>query len=405
MITGLNHRRHEAIHDIRKLLVKIKYLATIIASFLLFAVVSAQPYSIRANRGLNLRAAPSLSADIAATVRMGAILNVVGHAGGWLKINRDGNEVWLADWVNFSRVNGSQETSSATGTTSEIDNCCFVDRECATDHQWVDGYWAYQNGHCATETSSQPMNPTTSETSVIDNCCFAGWLCRTDQEWQNGYFAYQYNQCGQGAPTGFVSSCCQSGWNCSTELDRWLGDKVIKEGFECDQPKQVAYGRTVIDGSETFIRQITASLEYLKARTPHWYAYIVNGVRKIRGGPWGPGTFAFQDSLNIAPPHAREATIVLAGTLLHEACHVNRIMEGSFFTTSGYDTVEGFSVEENICEVLREGALTEANPRRPTNPWLEAALAHYFNNGGQFDFQAAANGQRDRAFWLLSQGI
>ena len=123
---------------------RAKCFALIIAGLVLRAGSSAQEYSIRANRGLNLRAAPSLYADIADTVRTGAVLEVVGKSGSWLKINRNSNEVWLADWVNYSRVDsGPLESPAAT----PIDNCCFVDRPCQSDQEWVAGYWAYQNGH------------------------------------------------------------------------------------------------------------------------------------------------------------------------------------------------------------------------------------------------------------------
>ena len=67
-----------------------------------------------------------------------------------------------------------------------------------------------------------------------------------------------------------------------------------------------------------------------------------------------------------------------------------------------YDTVEGFSIEENVCEVIRVGALKEVDPSRPPNPYLEAALNHFFSNGGRFDFDGAAHAQREKAFQLLS---
>lgn len=392
---------------------KFRYLAILVACFLVFAVASAQGYSIRANRGLNLRAMPSVNADIAGTVRSGAILEVVGESDGWLQIKWPGSAVWLASWVAYSRLDNITETSSqpASNTASQVDNCCFVDRQCTTDREWTDGYWAFQNGHCAAPPQSQSGTsapPASMQSGPIDNCCFAGWVCRTDQEWINGFHAYHHGQC-EASPVlqhGTANSCCQLGWNCTNALDQWLGEKVVNEGFECGMPVERAYGRTVLAGSETFMAQTIAALEYLKSRVPHWYAYIVNGVPKIRGGPWGPGTFAFAGiAFNIAPPHAEEGPVVYAGTMLHEACHVNRNIDGSDTTTGPYNTVHGFSVEENICETMREGALTEANPSRPANPWLRDAIAFYRSHGGQYDFQAAANGQRDRAFWLLSQGI
>ena len=124
-----------------------KYIAILLASLVLFGIVSAQEYAIRANRGLNLRAAPGLNANIADTVASGSVLHVVGASGNWLKISRNGNEVWLADWVNFSRVESSEQSSFGQ-RTSQIDNCCFVDRQCRTDAEWEAGYWAFQNNHC-----------------------------------------------------------------------------------------------------------------------------------------------------------------------------------------------------------------------------------------------------------------
>ena len=385
---------------------RARILAAVIFASLLCSVSAAQGYSIRITYNTNLRADASLSASIVETAPAGTNLHVVNQIGRWLSINRNGNELWMAGWVSHTRVEGSGGTSSQTRTSSNIDNCCFVDRQCATDQQWEDGYWAYQNGQCAAQTSSQAVSPVSSESSDIDNCCFAGWQCTTEQEWINGYHAHRSNQCVQATPAAVVvNSCCQLGWNCTNGLDRWLGETVVNEGFECGTPVQRAYGRTLLAGSETFIAQTIAALEYLKSRVPHWYAYIVNGVPKIRGGPFGPGTFAYLGAVNIAPPHAQEGAVVYAGTLLHEACHLNRNNDGSDRTTEPYNTVDGFSVEENICETVREGALTEANPSRPANPWLRDAIAYFRDHGGQYDFQAAANGQRDRAFWLLSQGI
>ena len=87
----------------------VRFIATIAAMLMLGALAAAQEYSIRANRGLNLRAAPSLTADIAGTVRSGAILQVVGESGRWLMVNWPGNDVWLANWVDFSRVDNSSQ--------------------------------------------------------------------------------------------------------------------------------------------------------------------------------------------------------------------------------------------------------------------------------------------------------
>ena len=387
---------------------KVKMFAAMLAVLLLCSLVSAQGYYIQVTFNTNLRASHSLEADIVETAPAGTTLHVVDQLGRWLTINRNGNEVWMAGWVSHTRVDSGGQTSSQSGTTAQIDNCCFVDRQCNSDQEWTDGYWAFQNGQCAAPTQSQSetsTQPAGDETGPTDNCCFVDRQCNSEYEWVVGFYAYQHNQCGTAPPSGIFTSCCQLGWNCTIEADRIIGQWVIEDGFDCEAPIQVAFGRTILEGSDEFITQVTAALEYLRSRVPHWYAFIVNGVPKIRGGPWGPGTFAVAGAFNIAPPHASEGAVVLSGTLLHEACHVNRDNDGSGATTGVHDTVPDFSIEENICETMREAAMTEANPARPTNPYLEAAIAFFYNHGGRYDFQAAANGQRDRAFWLLSQGI
>ena len=49
------------------------------------------------------------------TVPEGTILHVVGRFNRWLKIDRNGDIVWLADWVNYTRVDngGGQEQSQS----------------------------------------------------------------------------------------------------------------------------------------------------------------------------------------------------------------------------------------------------------------------------------------------------
>ena len=119
---------------------KTTTIAALIAGLIFVAAASAQEYSIRANRGLNLRAEPSLNADIAGTVRAGAILQVVGESGRWLSVNWPGSNVWLANWVSFSRVDTRSQPPTQTGTSGPIDNCCFVDRQCSSDLDWIGGY-------------------------------------------------------------------------------------------------------------------------------------------------------------------------------------------------------------------------------------------------------------------------
>ena len=134
---------------------KTKLFAAMIVVFVLYGVASAQDYGIRVNNNTNLRATYSLEGDRVETVPAGTILQVVGRFNRWLKINRNGNEVWMADWVGFTRVdNGGQEQiqtqePSPSQSNQIIDNCCYVDRQCHTEHEWTSGYWAFQNNHCS----------------------------------------------------------------------------------------------------------------------------------------------------------------------------------------------------------------------------------------------------------------
>ena len=96
-------------------------------------------------------------------------------------------------------------TRAQTGET-EIDNCCFVDRQCTTNYDWVSGYYAFQNSHCAAppqqrQSTSLPSQPQASSSSqpaaskTINNCCFTGWQCVSEEEWTSGYWAFQNDEC------------------------------------------------------------------------------------------------------------------------------------------------------------------------------------------------------------------
>ena len=237
---------------------------------LLCQVALAQGYAIRVDVNTNLRAGYSLKSVVVASAPAGSILQVIDSYNRWLKINRDGRELWMASWVRHSRVTESRQTPPA----AQVDNCCFVDRQCMTNQEWTDGYWAYQNNQCPTpgqtrqQTSAQPATttsadidnccyvdrqchrdqdwidgywayqrnqcpagatagqetapqPVSSTAAVVDNCCFVDRQCNTDQEWTDGYWAYQNNQCG--APAGGASAqegnCCSLGWQCHSDVD------------------------------------------------------------------------------------------------------------------------------------------------------------------------------------------
>ena len=277
---------------------KIKCFAMLITFCMLVALASAQPYSIRANRELNLRAEPSLDAEIAETIRSGALLQVVGKFNRWLKIDRNGREVWLADWVDFSRVDDSSEPTGSQQPTSPIDNCCGIDRQCQSDQEWIDGYWAYQNNQCPAPPQPQPVTPAqpvASAPATVDNCCYVDRQCASEAQWEAGYWAFQNNQCPVSA-----------------------------------KPTVLTPSRPRIEGSEAFVSKFTATLNLLQQNAPPWYDYVNRYVDLIRAVPDSDPTC--QSSVAFVHYEAArnvyfEACLAgldsdrLAGALVHEACH------------------------------------------------------------------------------------
>ena len=233
----------------------------------------------------------------------------------------------MADWVAYTRVEGSEPTPGQT--TSNIDNCCFVDRQCHTDQDWTDGYWAFQNNQCPapaqslTPTSSQPVSGAPAQ---IDNCCFVDRQCSSDQDWINGYHAYQNNQCGApGQSPASASSQSASGRSIRTAGALVIGSAGGRSILPSTRPLPRApsgkpfllnmtiavnttgnatatrIGRRAIGqyqsnlhcalpglisivGDPDFVDFYAQRLDQLKNRLPQRYDYVLNGLSKIQQG-------------------------------------------------------------------------------------------------------------------------
>lgn len=252
-----------------------------------FGTASAQEYSVRVTHNTNLRASYSLRSAIVETVGAGTILDVMRQFNRWLNISRDGQDVWLADWVPMTRV--EIETPRA------VDNCCYVDRQCSAEDEWEAGYWAFQHNECPAPARAQPQTPAQTEASSpesdpsnVDNCCFLNWQCYSDYDWQVGYETHQQNQCES-----------RSG---PSEAPKDFGSKI------------------------------SAALNMLRVRASHWYHYTVGALTNIqevsgnkirvnnRTGEtsWGAGTHIVQYG----------SVESVAALLVHEACHVQRRRAG-----------------------------------------------------------------------------
>ena len=269
---------------------KARRIAIALILFLLSSAASAQTYAIRVTNNTNLRASYSLESAVIASARAGTIVEVVGQFNRWLRVQRDGREFWMASWVSHSRVDAQQ-----SAPPSDVDNCCFVDRQCQTDQQWKDGYWAYQNRQCAAPAQSlTTAQPLSNAPETVDNCCFVGWQCRTDQQWNDGYWAFQNDA--------------------------------------CDHPG------IVIEGSPSFTAMMKRVLEMLKAGAPQWYDYVLNsGLQRIKMTP--PGDTGFTPhGMTYSQGYAESFTqdefyhIAIAGILTHESCHAFQWITGTATT-------------------------------------------------------------------------
>ena len=323
---------------------KTRLFASMIAVFFLASMAAAQNYNIRTSFNTNLRNTYSLQGNVVETVPSGTTLLVVGNQSRWLRISRNGVEVWMANWVRFTRVAGGEQTQSPTQTSSNIDNCCFVDRLCSSDSEWTDGYWAFQNGQCTAPPQTQTQTQTSTQTtstgpSLIDNCCYVDRQCNSDSDWTSGYWAYQNNQCAAPAqsqsPTSSqpvstdpsnVNNCCFLGWQCNNDQD-W------QSGFHAYQTNQCKHPGIALEGSPGFVSQMEDALDMLNSRAPQWYTYTIRGLDRIvqdlssdvPGVHVGGRVFHLDYSNDPPAGYSFDAhTTHNAGMLAHEACHVHR---------------------------------------------------------------------------------
>ena len=107
------------------------------------------------------------------------------------------NQDWVDGWHAFQR-NECPAGQPVAQAGQPIDNCCYVNRQCATNQDWVDGWHAFQRNECP---ASQPVAPASAPVSapagqLIDNCCFVNRQCATNQDWEAGWHAFRAGHCG-----------------------------------------------------------------------------------------------------------------------------------------------------------------------------------------------------------------
>ena len=256
---------------------------------------------------MNIRQAHSTGSQIVRKAAAGESLTISSSTQGktycWLNVS-DG---WMA-WT--TRVSASAPAAATAPSVDQptqppsIDNCCFVNRQCHTNQEWVSGYWAFQRNECPVSGQTPQQTVTQPESSTpagVDNCCFIGWQCRTDGEFVRGYWAYKSNQCAAGPPP--------------SRSDR--------------------AGNIKIEGSESFQIWVKAGLDLLKRRAPQWYDYVQGATRKLKERPAESG--AFVDVAAATHHTAWDANIIypsdlniftIAHEMVHEACHIYQYRRG-----------------------------------------------------------------------------
>ncbi len=284
--------------------------------FMISATSFAESYAIRVRYNTNLRASYSLESAVLATAAAGTTVEVISEFNRWLQVNRDGGSYWMASWVAHERV-------EASANQADVDNCCFIDRQCETDAEWVEGYWAYQRNECpaiALPTQLNLAEPASSKPVTVDNCCGIDRVCSTETDWIAGYWAYQNQQCA--SPS---------------------------------RHRPVSPSRPPIEGSPAFVRWITSALDLLEARTPHWYNYVASHTNVIVEVPDedGPLTCTARVATSIARVmvqtdcRAFDSRLpFIAGILYHEACHV-------YHHVNGISYPEGNLREEWECSTFK----------------------------------------------------
>ncbi len=307
--------------QVRRLLVALAPLVALTLS------VAAQSYHIRVEYNTNIRAQPSLSAKRLETVPAGTTLAVVGKHNRWLKIQRD-QAAWMASWVRHERVDAAQ--------SSAIDNCCGIDRQCQSDQEWIDGYWAYQRQECqAPATSSQPSAsapaPAQQSQPAGNNCCGVDRQCYSEQDWINGYWARQNGQCG--APT---QSSQSSGLYCNHQ-------HALRDGYwtfvggSCSTPANASHAHIrITEKSAGFTGLVLRGFELLKAKAPEWYTFVILATKEVKevhswaetGAYLGQELSAYHHAPSYVRPIIPEDDITMAEFLVHEACHHHQHREG-----------------------------------------------------------------------------
>ena len=203
------------------------------------------------------------------------------------------------------------QTSSqpATAATSEVDNCCFVDRQCSTDQEWTDGFWGLSE-------RSMRCGRTDSDTGAhID------WACR---HYFGRYWQLLLRRLAMPFPT-----------------------RIGRPGSMHFRNNQCKHRDVTIEGSGPFVARVEAALDMLKTRAPYWYTFATSGIDRIKEAANAEVTVVYVDAgeVNITRDRAfrdelhgdpvETAVMWLASLIIKDACHIDLFRTGMLY--SGLD--------------------------------------------------------------------
>ena len=217
-----------------------------------------------------------------------------------------GDKQWIDGFYAFqnNQCAAPGQPAPAASSSAPVDNCCGIDRQCSSDQEWTNGYWAFQNGQCAAPAPSGPQSsaaPAGNVPANVDNCCGIDRQCNTDWDWVVGFYAYRDHQCAASAQRvasapAIGGNCCSLGWNCRFEEEREQGYWAYQINQCAGLPQTSAITLTGpvprIEGSSRFVGHITATLKFIKSVAPDWYNYVITGMDSIVEVPvpgWKPG--------------------------------------------------------------------------------------------------------------------
>jgi len=148
---------------------KIKVFVVAMA-LMLCSVITAQGNCYPHDRAyvtgnMNIRQSYSTGSQVVGRATAGDTFEVTESKQGdiwcWLRVNAG----WLADTARVQSTQAShtvvQPAQPSQPQQGAVDNCCFVDRQCNSEQEWTNGYWAFQNNQCTTSSQS-PIPPAPS---------------------------------------------------------------------------------------------------------------------------------------------------------------------------------------------------------------------------------------------------